>query len=102
MYLEFIPIIEGVEHEPEEVRIGDMPIMVKSAKCNITKENLERHEGTIFTPEEYYRRLIELQEDPMDIGGYFIINGGEKNVGALMLPPPVLVNVMAPAETASP
>jgi len=49
MYLEFIPIIEGVEHEPEEVRIGDMPIMVKSAKCNITKENLERHEGTIFT-----------------------------------------------------
>ncbi|HET6403888.1 MAG TPA: DNA-directed RNA polymerase subunit B'' [Candidatus Thermoplasmatota archaeon] len=78
MYLEFIPIIEGVEHEPEEVRIGDMPIMVKSAKCNITKENLERHEGTIFTPEEYYRRLMELQEDPLDIGGYFIINGTER------------------------
>src|ERR1051326_3897472 len=78
MYLEFIPIIEGVEHEPEEVRIGDMPIMVKSAKCNITKENLERHEGTIFTPEEYYKRLVELQEDPIDIGGYFIINGTER------------------------
>jgi DNA-directed RNA polymerase beta subunit len=78
MYLEFIPIIEGVEHEPEEVRIGDMPIMVKSAKCNITKENLERHEGTTFTPEEYYRRLQELQEDPLDIGGYFIINGTER------------------------
>src|SRR5205809_1051462 len=75
---DIIDKIKVGDDETEEVRIGDMPIMVKSAKCNITKENLERHEGTIFTPEEYYRRLVELQEDPIDIGGYFIINGTER------------------------
>ncbi len=78
MYLEFVPIIEDVEHEPEEVRIGSMPIMVKSSKCNITKENLEKHEGTEFTEEEYHSRLQELQEDPLDPGGYFIVNGTER------------------------
>ncbi|MGQ0536466.1 MAG: DNA-directed RNA polymerase subunit B'' [Methanobacteriota archaeon] len=78
MYLEFIPIIEGVEHEPEEVRIGDMPIMVRSSRCNITKENLEKHEGTQYTWEEYIRRIMQLQEDPLDPGGYFIINGTER------------------------
>ncbi|HVL87473.1 MAG TPA: DNA-directed RNA polymerase subunit B'', partial [Candidatus Thermoplasmatota archaeon] len=78
MFLEFIPIIEGVEHEPEEVRIGDMPIMVKSSKCNITKPNLERYEGTQLSPEEYRQRLLELQEDPLDPGGYFIVNGTER------------------------
>lgn len=78
MFLEFIPIIEGVEHEPEEVRIGDMPVMIKSSKCNITKTNLERYEGTSLTEQEYLERLAELQEDPLDPGGYFIVNGTER------------------------
>jgi DNA-directed RNA polymerase beta subunit len=78
MYLEFVPVIEGVEHEPEEVRIGSMPAMVQSQICNIRKGNLEEHEGNELTDGEYKDRLRELQEDPLDPGGYFIVNGTER------------------------
>ncbi|MFC7176617.1 DNA-directed RNA polymerase subunit B'' [Halosegnis marinus] len=63
-------IVRGGDEEPEQVvdtaetKIGRMPIMVGSAKCNITD----------FTDEE----LIEIGEDPADPGGYFIVNGSER------------------------
>ncbi|MFB6113739.1 MAG: DNA-directed RNA polymerase subunit B'' [Halodesulfurarchaeum sp.] len=47
-----------------ETKVGRMPIMVGSEKCNIAG----------FTDEE----LIEIGEDPADPGGYFIINGSER------------------------
>ena len=47
-----------------ETKIGRMPIMVGSDKCNIAD----------FTGEE----LIEVGEDPADPGGYFIVNGSER------------------------
>ncbi len=47
-----------------ETKIGRMPIMVGSQKCNIAD----------FTDEE----LIEVGEDPADPGGYFIVNGSER------------------------
>jgi len=37
VYVEFIPEINGIPYEPEEVRIGYLPIMVKSKKCNISR-----------------------------------------------------------------
>ncbi|MEM2115548.1 MAG: DNA-directed RNA polymerase subunit B'' [Candidatus Woesearchaeota archaeon] len=64
IYLEFIPIINQILQKPIEVKIGMLPIMVKSKYCRLY--NLK--------PEE----LIELGEDPDDVGGYFIINGSEK------------------------
>ncbi|MCK5292613.1 MAG: DNA-directed RNA polymerase subunit B [Thermoplasmata archaeon] len=74
--LEFTVIENGVEHEPERVRIGSLPIMIKSKKCTLYKENLE-DDGEL-TDEEYTERLIELGEDPRDPGGYFIIGGTER------------------------
>ena len=63
-------IVEGGEEEPErvvdeaETKIGRMPIMVGSRKCNIAD----------FPDED----LIEIGEDPADPGGYFIVNGSER------------------------
>jgi DNA-directed RNA polymerase subunit B len=74
--LEFTVIENGVEHEPERVTIGSLPIMVKSKKCTLYKENLE-DEGEL-TDDEYKARLTELGEDPCDPGGYFIIGGTER------------------------
>ncbi|WP_115865337.1 DNA-directed RNA polymerase subunit B'' [Halorussus litoreus] len=47
-----------------ETKVGRMPIMVGSEKCNIAG----------FSDEE----LIEIGEDPADPGGYFIVNGSER------------------------
>ena len=39
--LEFIPVKNDVEYEPETVKIGELPIMIKSKRCNISKKVLE-------------------------------------------------------------
>ena len=63
-------IVRGGEEEEErvldttETKVGRMPIMVGSDKCNIAG----------FSDEE----VIEIGEDPADPGGYFIINGSER------------------------
>jgi len=64
LYLELIPVIKGIEQEPVEVRIGELPIMLKSKACRLYG----------LSDEE----LIKLGEDPKDPGGYFIINGSER------------------------
>jgi len=59
-----ITIKRGDEVDSDVVEIGRMPIMVKSKACNtygMTKE-----------------QLIETYNDPLDAGGYFIINGNER------------------------
>ena len=53
-----------LEGDSINVFAGYLPIMLKSKKCylhNLTKEE-----------------LIKVGEDPMDLGGYFIINGSER------------------------
>jgi DNA-directed RNA polymerase subunit B" len=63
-------IVKGGEEEEErvldttETKVGRMPIMVGSEKCNIAG----------FSDDE----LVEIGEDPADPGGYFIINGSER------------------------
>jgi DNA-directed RNA polymerase subunit B" len=63
-------IVEGGDEEEErvldesETKVGRMPIMVGSSKCNI--------EG--FSDED----LVAIGEDPADPGGYFIVNGSER------------------------
>lgn len=47
-----------------ETKVGRMPIMVGSEKCNIAN----------FGEED----LVEIGEDPADPGGYFIVNGSER------------------------
>ncbi len=64
VYVEIIPIFNGIQERSEMVHIGDLPVMVKSKICNIAN----------MTPEE----LVKHGEDPDDPGGYFIINGTER------------------------
>ncbi len=66
IFLELIPIINGIIQKPVEVKIGMMPIMLKSKYCRLS--GLSKDE------------LIKVGEDPNDPGGYFIINGSEKTI----------------------
>ena len=76
IFLEFTVVENGIDREPEKVNIGSVPVMIKSKKCNIHRGNIKSdHE---LTPDEYHQKLKEMGEDPLDPGGYFIINGSER------------------------
>lgn len=64
MKLQMSLVEDGKKREPEWVYIGELPVMLKSKKCNLYG----------LSDEE----LIQAQEDPLDPGGYFIINGSER------------------------
>ena len=76
--LEFIPIKDDVEYDPEEVRIGELPIMTKSKACNLDRHLIGEKKGHELNDEEYKKELQNLQEDYLDPGGYFISNGTER------------------------
>ncbi len=62
IYLEAQIIDEGRELEEEVVEIGMLPIMLKSKACNLNDVD----------------DVTKVGEDPLDPGGYFIINGSER------------------------
>ena len=64
VYMEITPIINDIERKTTIAYIGDIPAMVRSNICYT--EGMSRGE------------LIKAGEDPMDPGGYFIINGTER------------------------
>ena len=64
LYLTMTPVIDGEEREPIEVYIGQLPVMVKSVLCPLSKMDEES--------------LMSIGEDPKDPGGYFIVNGSER------------------------
>jgi DNA-directed RNA polymerase subunit B len=68
LYLDIILDDEGKE-TLECVNIGNLPVMVKSDLCLLSKH----------TPEE----LIRIGEDPKEVGGYFIVNGSERVIVSL-------------------
>jgi DNA-directed RNA polymerase subunit B len=76
IFLEFTIIENGIDREVEKVLIGELPCMVKSKKCTINRENIRSERD--LTDEEYIQKLKEFGEDPLDPGGYFIINGTER------------------------
>lgn len=53
-----------IEKLNEKVFVGKIPIMLRSSYCMLSNMN--------------DRDLTELNEDPLDPGGYFVINGSEK------------------------
>ena len=63
LFLE-ISIKQEGQIESHEVEIGRIPIMVKSNICNLNNASKEE--------------LIDNYMDPLDPGGYFIINGNER------------------------
>ncbi|BCU67313.1 DNA-directed RNA polymerase subunit B [Sulfolobales archaeon HS-7] len=64
IFLTMTPIENNIEGEPEEVYIGDLPIMLKSSVDPLS--SFDRN------------KLVEIGEDPEDPGGYFIVNGSER------------------------
>ena len=76
IHLEFTLFEDGIEREPEKVHIGDMPVMIKSKKCNLHKDNIEMEREP--TAEELTKFLVDQGEDLCDPGGYFIIGGTER------------------------
>ncbi len=90
IYRDDIPPEPGQTHgsiEESSVHIGNLPIMVRSARCNLHPDHIA---GTQDSPRklspytsaddaEYHETLLrKFGEDPMDPGGYFIINGTER------------------------
>jgi DNA-directed RNA polymerase subunit B len=64
MYVEMTPILNNVESEGVTVNFGELPVMVKSKICPLSRMSDEE--------------LIKIGEDPADPGGYFIVNGTER------------------------
>jgi len=58
-----------ITREKYPVKIGSFPLMLGSSFCN-----LRDSEGKMHSPEV----LAQLQEDPYDPFGYFVVQGGEK------------------------
>jgi len=64
VFIEVSSHINNVQRETFVTQIGNLPIMLKSSFCHLSKMSKEE--------------LIEHGEDPDDPGGYFIINGTER------------------------
>ncbi|HID60726.1 MAG TPA: DNA-directed RNA polymerase subunit B [Hadesarchaea archaeon] len=68
VFLEMAIVKNGKEQPPQEVYIGELPVMLKSKICKLYQMNEEQ--------------LINAGEDPLDPGGYFIVNGSERVIVA--------------------
>ncbi len=62
--LEMSLVKSGNEQPSEDVYIGELPVMLKSKICKLSELN--------------EKQLIDGGEDPLDPGGYFIVNGSER------------------------
>jgi len=63
-------IVEGeTEKDPVEAEIGTLPIMLMSKICNLCGMSEDE--------------MITYGEDPMDPGGYFVVNGSERVIMTL-------------------
>ncbi|MEM2560287.1 MAG: DNA-directed RNA polymerase subunit B [Candidatus Bathyarchaeia archaeon] len=85
--VEIITVVGGKEVDKEIVYIGDIPTMLKSKYCHLYGLSEEE--------------LIAHGEDPLDPGGYFIINGSERVIVALedLAPNRILVDVETKGST---
>ncbi|MGD0638705.1 MAG: DNA-directed RNA polymerase subunit B'', partial [Nitrososphaerales archaeon] len=81
IYLDMTIEEEGMSREATRQHIGDLPVMVKSDLCQLSKMTKEQ--------------LINASEDPKDPGGYFIINGSERVIVGLedLSPNKILVDI---------
>jgi DNA-directed RNA polymerase subunit B len=79
--LEMKILSNGVVTDSQYLYVGDLPVMVKSELCTLSKKP--------------YEELIEEGEDYLDPGGYFIINGSERVIVGLedLAPNKILVDV---------
>lgn len=64
LYLEMAYEIQGKVGEMVDVYIGDLPVMLRSNLCRLSEISQEEQ--------------VQAGEDPLDPGGYFIVNGTER------------------------
>src|SRR5260370_16736327 len=64
LHMEMIPVIGEREGQPEMVYVGDLPVMLKSRICLLSK----------LSPPH----LIRVPEDPPNPRGYFIVNPSQR------------------------
>jgi DNA-directed RNA polymerase subunit B" len=69
LYLQMSVVENDEEKEPQEAKIGQLPVMIKSNICNLVELSEEE--------------MVKFGEDPLDPGGYFIVNGTERVVMTL-------------------
>ena len=82
--IDFTIYRNGIPQNPEKgVQVGSLPIMTRSARCNLHPNHLVK--DGVLNPshsEEDLKIAHDLWrkkgEDPLDPGGYFIINGTER------------------------
>ena len=120
LILDFQIIEDGGEKSIEEIEIGRLPIMIGAGIYNLKRENIEKefkrdgelrkrlshnkkfekllekgkNENILIKKDEYEDILRTFGEDPLDPGGYFIIDGNERVLISLedLAPNRVLVN----------
>ena len=64
LFLEMTIVKGETENEPVEAVIGQLPMMLMSKGCNLADIS--------------YDEMVTVGEDPLDPGGYFIVNGTER------------------------
>jgi DNA-directed RNA polymerase subunit B len=82
VFVRFDVYEDGIEKDiPENerwIKVGDLPMMVRSKGCNLEKSNMEKRLERSLTDDEYIAELMKEKEDPREPGGYFIIGGTER------------------------
>lgn len=80
VYVDFTIIDNnGFEREEPNVRVGYLPMMVKSNGCNLSRNTFKTEAENYSADDEGYDQyLIDNKEDPKDPGGYFIVGGTER------------------------
>ncbi len=76
---------DGIEKGSETIKVGDVPVMVRSKICTLHENNLDQYIEKNNGPIGLSRRekLQYVGEDPDDPGGYFIIGGSERVIVSL-------------------
>lgn len=87
IYLEATVYDNGKPLETEFVEIGMLPVMLKSKICNLSPDKIDRVLEFVLKRNvdslSYEEKLFLAGEDPLDPGGYFIINGTERAIVTL-------------------
>ncbi|MCH1481801.1 MAG: DNA-directed RNA polymerase subunit B'', partial [Candidatus Poseidoniaceae archaeon] len=82
--IDFQIVRNGIPSPKEEgVQVGSMPIMVRSKRCNLHPAHIagdrQLYPTTSAEDSDSWKEMLKKKgEDPLDPGGYFIINGTER------------------------
>jgi len=71
-------VLKDIADGDKWIHIGDLPMMIRSNGCNLSRSAMEESRERRVSDDEYMRELILNKEDPREPGGYFIIGGTER------------------------